>query len=433
MWRNYFATIFAIDDDTLTMKESYEKDRCSYYYPMGKNIDNMIMEIKDCAIKDLDHQSLEFCCVNENKLDDLKKVFPHNKYFCKLEWADYLYLNENFQTFSGGKYANKRHHVKNFEKNHPDVIFKKCNSCDKNSLIKFVDEFSETKVINTTLAYNELEETKDLIRNLFKFNFDAFVLMDKGEIIALSICEVLNNCVYDHIEKALREYNSIYPFFVQKIANYYKDIKYFNREDDGGDEGLRFSKQDYHPIEMVDNYMFYIMNNLDLLNKIPEIKVTDNISLNELLEIDSESYYNLVTNENLNKYWGYDYKSDLNGEVANAAYFYKVVKNDFEKKESLSFIVKVNNKLAGEIVLFNLDNENSATIGYRLLEEYQHQGIMSSSVEALIKFLKDTLKMHSLKTYIMKNNESSLKIMEKLNFNYINEDEKYKYFELVLN
>ena len=52
-----------------------------------------------------------------------------------------------------------------------------------------------------------------------------------------------------HVEKAFSEVHGLYPFINKTfVEKYFKDIKYINREDDMGLEGLRKAKQSYHPL-----------------------------------------------------------------------------------------------------------------------------------------------------------------------------------------
>lgn len=428
MWHEYFKSSYAIYDNTLTFKETYDNSY-GFYYPMGENIDKMFSLLKNEIIESKEKR-LEFCCVDEKHLDDLKARFPHYECYFDRNWSDYLYLNKNFQTFAGGQYSNKRHHVKQFLNEYPEAVFKKCEKCEKDKLINFIDEFSKTKIVDSSEGINELNESKELIRHFDELNLDCFYIEYNGKVIAISVCEVINDCIYDHVEKALRQYNSIYPYFVQKIANYYKNINYFNREDDSGDEGLRYSKEDYKPIKMINKYMFIVKNNLDLLDEIPTIKVNDSIVLSKILESDKTNYFNLYMDEELNKYWGYDYKKDLNGREPTPDYFYNMVLEDFNKKEWFSFALKKDNKLVGEITLGELNNNNECEIGYRIIKSEQGKGYMYESLTVLIQYLYRKLAIFKIKAKSYRENIASISLLKKLDFKEISSDETFSYFEL---
>lgn len=432
MWNKFFKSSYALVNNTLTFKEMYGENNYAFYYPMGEDIEHMFSLIKEYELAS-NKKRLEFCSVDEKHLLDLKNRFPHNDYYYDDDWSDYLYLNKNFQTFSGNLYANKRHHVKQFIKEYKEAIFKKYTNEDKSIFLDFIDEFNKSKIVTSKEAINEINESKELIKHFDELGFDCFYIEYNNKVIALSICEVINDCIYDHIEKALREYNSIYPYFVNKIALYYQNITYFNREDDSGDPGLRFSKLDYHPYKMINKYMFYVRNNLDLLNDIPTIQIDNNISLTKLLVKDKLDYFNLYIDEELNKYWGYDYKIDLKDNKLDPDYFYNMVNDDFNNKEWFSFIIKYNDLLIGEITLGELNNLNECSIGYRLIKKYQHLGICYKSMIILIDYLKNNIGLKALNAKAYKENTPSINLLNKLNFKCINNDDTFNYYRLELN
>lgn len=94
----------------------------------------------------------------------------------------------------------------------------------------------------------------------------AFIEVD-GNIVAMSVGEVVNDTLYCHIEKANRDYHGAYQMIVREFASHilekYPDVKYINREEDVGDEGLRKSKLSYHPIDLLDKYCVLVPYTLD--------------------------------------------------------------------------------------------------------------------------------------------------------------------------
>ena len=88
----------------------------------------------------------------------------------------------------------------------------------------------------------------------------AFIEVD-GRIIAMTVGEILQDTLYCHVEKAIRDYEGAYQMIVKEFASDMVSsygITYINREDDVGDEGLRKSKLSYHPIELLDKYCIIV-------------------------------------------------------------------------------------------------------------------------------------------------------------------------------
>ena len=50
----------------------------------------------------------------------------------------------------------------------------------------------------------------------------------------------------------------VYPAMAQAFVKLFPDVLSVNREDDGGDEGLRYSKTQYRPRELIEKYLVTI-------------------------------------------------------------------------------------------------------------------------------------------------------------------------------
>jgi uncharacterized protein len=431
-WKDYFDSYFCIDNDTLYFREAFEKNKAYYSLPITK--DGGTIFDTDEIINDYfanGKYPLEFVNLTHDEALVLSKKFPHNEVVYSRDWSDYLYLTSDFAEFKGNKYSAKRHHVSKFMKLYPNVVYVEAKDDELNKMQEFIKEFAETKVLTTGEAKNEENEAIKLICYYKKLGLRCFLLKDGEKIIGLTILEIIGDCIFDHIEKCLRDYDGIYSYIIYMTANHFKNIKYFNREDDSGDEGLRFSKESLHPTQMIDKYTFTVLNNLDLLKEIPTIMIDDSLSLSPINENDKSIYRELNMDEKNNEYWGYDYKSDLNGQEPTEDYFYNMVQEDFNNKTTLVFGIKLNNKLIGEVVFDHLTKDNSFELGYRLLKDYQHKGYAYKAVKCAIDFAKTHAKTpyFSIKSY--KQNKNSLKIIQKLNAEKIKEDDVFDYYKLV--
>ncbi|WP_337402089.1 phosphatidylglycerol lysyltransferase domain-containing protein, partial [Porcipelethomonas sp.] len=88
------------------------------------------------------------------------------------------------------------------------------------------------------------------------------VITIDGQVKAFTIGEQLNsNTLCVHIEKADPDINGLYPAINNEFVKYAaKGLKYVNREEDLGIEGLRQAKRSYNPIFMIDKYNIFILN-----------------------------------------------------------------------------------------------------------------------------------------------------------------------------
>lgn len=81
-----------------------------------------------------------------------------------------------------------------------------------------------------------------------------------GEVYAFCIGNQIRKDVFDvNFEKALPQINGAYAIinreFARHIREKYPDIRYLNREDDMGIEGLRRAKESYTPDILLEKYL----------------------------------------------------------------------------------------------------------------------------------------------------------------------------------
>jgi len=79
--------------------------------------------------------------------------------------------------------------------------------------------------------------------------------------------------------------------------------------------------------------------------------------------------------------------------------------------------LKDSDSFAGTICLWNIDEEkNIAEIGYELLPEHHGKGIMHEALMRLIHFGFEELKLKALQACTHKENERSMRLLERNNF-----------------
>ncbi|MCQ2399023.1 MAG: GNAT family N-acetyltransferase, partial [Clostridia bacterium] len=127
--------------------------------------------------------------------------------------------------------------------------------------------------------------------------------------------------------------------------------------------------------------------------KDPTLKDGD-LTVEKIEEKDKKDYFSLYVDDELNKFWGYDYREDLKGEPTEN-YFYDFQNSLKEKKEEYSFSVKVNGTFIGETVLHNFTT-TTVEVGIRLFEKYQKKGYAKRTVLLMEKYVKNVLKKEKI-------------------------------------
>ena len=98
---------------------------------------------------------------------------------------------------------------------------------------------------------------KKALEHMEELGLDGVVILDGEEILAMTLGSPLSNDTFDiHFEKARAGAEGAYPVVNCEFARYlrekYPQVRYLNREDDLGLEGLRKAKLSYYPHHLVE-------------------------------------------------------------------------------------------------------------------------------------------------------------------------------------
>lgn len=218
------------------------------YIDLFKDLNNFFSE---------QNKKLIVSSVNEENLQWIKEYYGDNiDISYDRDSSDYIYNTDDLSELKGKKYHGKRNHIKHFMSN--DWSFETITSDNINECFEFA-----------TQLYNHNENTNDYSSvveqyaiNMFLMNMKYLglvgaILKSSGKIVGFTIGEQLNSDTFIvHIEKANSDVQGAYPMICnQFIKNFAGDLKYVNREEDLGIEGLRKSKLSYKPVFLLDKYI----------------------------------------------------------------------------------------------------------------------------------------------------------------------------------
>ncbi|MBE6042026.1 MAG: DUF2156 domain-containing protein [Clostridiales bacterium] len=187
--------------------------------------------------------------------------------------ADYIYSTEKLCNLAGRHLSSKRNHIKHFERNGVWEFHKitadscgcvtSCGSSSeyRNSSLEeakaFVDEFYKEK--HDPDLKDEAQAIEEMFANYNELGCIGGLLYQNGEPVAFTAGTSLDPEVFDvHFEKALPGVEGAYTMvnreFARMVSAELPGIRYFNREEDMGLEGLRKAKESYHPDILLMKY-----------------------------------------------------------------------------------------------------------------------------------------------------------------------------------
>ncbi len=429
LWKDAFSINYCLIDDTLIMRESVEGEEDAFYFPIGNNIEKALLEIEKYCLERF--IPLRFCCIDDSQIEYLNSRYANISVTKNRDWCDYIYPVENFKSYSGRKLSGQRNHVNKFKKTYPEYVFRKITEKDIPKIKSFLNELEESVSCS---SWTERQERKNLIaytENTFALGQFGGIIEVNGKIIALSIGEKVGDTLIVHIEKGNKNYDGVYPTVAQEFVRAFADeeIKFVNREEDCGDTGLRTSKLQYHPCEIKTKNLVTVKTLIEKINSPVNIS-TERLTISEISESDKDLYARLYTDDDLNKYWGYDYKDDLGNEKPTPDYFFSFQKQLKDKGEEHSFAVKKDGKMIGELVLHNFDFYGGVEMGFRFFAEYQGKGYAAESALAMKYYVSENLKPSVFKSRCDKRNLPSRRLIERLGLKLYAQDDTHYYFSI---
>lgn len=255
-WRAYFRSAYAIVANQLVMRATYPGEGEFFTYPVGSSdVSDALAAIEAHAAET--GAPLCFCSVPEEGMEILRARYGERaEITTHRDWADYLYNASDLIEFPGKKYHTQRNHLNRFFKDNPSAKFVPVTEETLPNAIAFLNEYEQHVPLDKVIEAEEMLRAKELLADSLKLRQKAGYIDVSGTIVALSIGEVVGDTLYCHVEKARVDYAGSYQAIVSLFARYAvePDTLFINREDDSGEEQLRYSKMSYRPIRLIDKY-----------------------------------------------------------------------------------------------------------------------------------------------------------------------------------
>ena len=257
MWRDYFSVEYAVHDDTVIFKAqvTYHKNVTAFAPPLGKDFLGGVNKIIEyCRCHDL---QIIFFNVTDEDAALLKTAFSGFQISKEEDWSDYLYHASDLVTLAGRKFSGQRNHINYFNKTHENYSFEAISKDNIADVMDFYLKFSDKMNKGSRIFAEEHSKTVEVLENYNAYGMLGGLLRVDGSVIAFSLGEVINDVLFIHVEKADLQYRGAYQVINNEFAKRFcsEGVKFVNREEDVGDEGLRISKKSYHPCQIIEKYI----------------------------------------------------------------------------------------------------------------------------------------------------------------------------------
>lgn len=175
---------------------------------------------------------------------------------------DYVYDINRLCELSGKKLQSKRNHCNRFEQAHPNYRVVELTP----ELLPLCREFTDNWYQAHAHLHDDSEyagEKRAICKAFFDFEslqMEGIALFTDEGLVGFSMGNRIREDMFDvNYEKALAAVNGAYPTvnrsFARHLREKYPEIRYLNREDDMGIEGLRRAKESYYPDILLEKFV----------------------------------------------------------------------------------------------------------------------------------------------------------------------------------
>lgn len=260
-WSRVYRQRVARVNDYVAVRLSGSAGNC-YLYPAGRgDLRPVILALEEDA-HERGYPCCRLICVTPDHMKQLEELWPGEfSYTTDRSGFDYLYEIDRLADLGGRKLHAKRNHIHRFEDLCPDWTVEEITPDNLQECVDMDDQW--TRLNRGYDGDESLVDERDALRLAFAYyeslKLEGLLLRHQGRVIAFTMGRQLSPDTYDvNFEKAYGDIQGAYAIinreFARWVRQYHPQVRYLNREDDMGVEGLRNAKESYFPDLMVEKH-----------------------------------------------------------------------------------------------------------------------------------------------------------------------------------
>ena len=237
-------------------------DRRSVYpFPVGQGDLKPVLEaiIHDARTRGI---PCYLTSMTEADCETLEQLYPGAfRFHTDRDAFDYVYSIDALADLKGRKFQKKRNHLNRFRENHPACQALPLDENTRVAAFCLLRQWYENRKLTDPHGDFQLEQIA--LERAFAFQqplgIEGMVLMENGEPLAFAMGSRLSADTFDiHFEKAREDIDGTYAAINQAFASHLREkhpeLRWLNREDDLGLEGLRKAKLSYNPDHLIEKH-----------------------------------------------------------------------------------------------------------------------------------------------------------------------------------
>ena len=255
LWGRQRATFY---EDSLVFFSQFNR-KSVYLFPLTRGDVKPALEaiIHDAKVRDI---PCRITGLLEADCQTLEQLFPGQfRFHVDRNGFDYIYSIEELSELKGRKFQRKRNHLNRFRANYEGYTVEPITDENTTEVAQLLDKWYADRLLADPHADFIMEQKAiyKALRHRQALGIEGIALRYNGQLLAMTMGSPLSGNTFDvQFEKALDFADGAYPAVNWEFARYlrakYPHLRWLNREDDMGLEGLRKAKLAYCPDHMIE-------------------------------------------------------------------------------------------------------------------------------------------------------------------------------------
>lgn len=235
--------------------------RSVYPYPVGNGDKKEALQaiIHDATARGI---PCRITGLSEADTKIVESLFPGRfRFHCDEDAFDYVYDINDLADLPGKKYHTKRTNLNRFAEQFPNAHTEPLADANLAAVETFLQKWFENRLREDPDVDFHMERAalRKALRDREALQLHGLVLMNGEQVIAVTIGSLLSPEIMDvHFEKGAPDvpgaYAAINCAFARYVRQKFPSVRFLDREEDMGIEGLRRAKQSYRPHHMIRKY-----------------------------------------------------------------------------------------------------------------------------------------------------------------------------------
>lgn len=249
---------YAFHNNNLIVKFSDYLTGERFYSVLGEN---KVKETKELLFSLPDGKNKKMSMVPDSTIGSDSEIENFFEVIEERDHFDYIVSASDIAELSPEKFPKKQRAIQSLKNSHPNLVAKSLELKDKKTqqeVLRLFDKWQSATNKTSVEIATELTALERMLNNASHFDqLYAVGIYDNKELVGFNSFDIVHDSYgISSFQKANRKYDGIYALLTHEAAKKMVELgcQYINFEQDLGIEGLRSSKNSWHPVKYLKKY-----------------------------------------------------------------------------------------------------------------------------------------------------------------------------------